>query len=129
MSTQLAFVLRDRDRAEFASVEFRKVCREVAEEIGIKVLGDDWDCGHATVSNKLDEEERRALKPAEIFDLAMRDPHGRIVAAFADLAGFERPERKRLLDAGEKLSRLEDALVGTLGKELAEVVRRKAGLK
>lgn len=129
MTVQLPIPMRDRDRAELAACRVRRVCRAVAEEIGIKVLGDDWGCGHATVTHKLDETERRHLHPAELLDLVLRDRAGRIVAELLDLAGFEPPEPKHVLDAGEKFQRLESALGQTLGADVAEMIFRKAGLR
>lgn len=135
MSAQLPLVMRDSDLAVLHAARVRKLLRSVAEEIGIKALGDDWrsrdgrPVGHATVNHKLAGTEGRNVGLEEFVDLLLRDRLDlRILAALCDLSGCEPPERKRVLEPGEKLERLDGALDDVLGPEVAELVRRKAGL-
>lgn len=128
MSAQLLLAMGDFDRAQLGAARIRRACRTVVEAVGAKTIADAWGCAERAVLLKVDQRERHYLHPEELLDLVLRDRHGRIVAELADVAGYEMPERKRVLEPGEKLARLEATLDEQLGAELAELVRRKAGL-
>lgn len=128
MSAQLPLLMGDMDRAVLGSAKVRRACRLVVDEVGPKLLGDAWRCPEKHVHLKVDQRDRHYLKPEEFVDLVLRDRHGRIMAELADVAGYETPERKRVLEPAEKLQRLDTTLDELLGAEVAELVRRKAGL-
>lgn len=135
MKAQLPLMMRDADRASIVASRLRKTLRVVAEELGLKVLGDDWrnrdgkPVGHATVSNKIDGRERNDLHLDEFIDLLLRDRVGlRILTELAEASGCIVPEHKPAPDPQRDLAKLDSALEETLGAEVAELVRRKAGL-
>jgi hypothetical protein len=127
MPSQLALPMRDRDQAQLVAVKVRSAAKAVVEEIGPKVFAEEWGCSEAQVSAKTGETQRHYLKPAELVQLVLQDRYGRILSVLCDAAGYEMPERKRVLEPAEKLARLEAAVTEALGPELAEVLMRKAG--
>jgi hypothetical protein len=129
MSSQLGLPLRDLDRARLVAIEVRKALASAADRLGRKQLAEDWGVATDTaVSNKLADTGRHRLHLEEALDLLLRDTSLTALAAICEACGCEAPERKRVLDPGEKLARLEAAVAETLGAEVAELVRRKAGL-
>jgi hypothetical protein len=125
---QLPLQLVDYDRAVMGAARVRRECRTVAEEIGPKELAAAWGTTEKIVLLKCDQRDRHYLKPEELADLMLRDRHMRILGVLNDVAGCEPPERKRVLEPGEKLARLDSTLDEMFGADVAELVRRKAGL-
>jgi hypothetical protein len=126
---QLGLPLRDLDRARLVAADVRRELSAVADRLGRKQVADDWGQPNDTaVSNKLADAGRHRLHLEEAIDLILRDSSLGVLAALCEACGCEAPERKRVLEPAEKLARLDSALTETLGAELAEMLRRKAGL-
>jgi hypothetical protein len=125
---QLPLVMRDRDRASLAAVRVREELKAVADKIGRKQLGDEWGCSETSVNGKLGDIGRHRIHLEEVVDLIIRDRDLRVLAELNELSGCEAPERKRVLDPGEKLQRIEEAAGELFGPDVLELLRRKAGL-
>lgn len=125
---QLSLAMRDRDRAEIVATGVRRAITLVADAIGRKQLADDWDCTETNVGNKLNDAPRHPIHLAEVIDLVLRDRDLLILGALTEAAGCEAPERKRVLEPGEKLSRIEAAASELFGPDVLDLLRRKAGL-
>jgi hypothetical protein len=129
MSAQLGLPLRDLDKARLVAIEVRRELAAVADRLGRKAVAEDWKVlSDTVVSNKLVDAGRHRLHLEEAIDLILRDTSLGVLAALCEACGCEAPERKRVLEPAEKLARLDSALTETLGAELAEMLRRKAGL-
>lgn len=127
---QFALPLRDIDWGLLKSAKVREACRVVAKDLGFKRVADLWGLdsagGEAQVSQKLDERERKAMKPHELLILMAVDNRGVILAALCDALGYEMPERKLL--PGSEDQRLVAVLRDMLPAEFFELAQRKAGL-
>lgn len=127
MTAQLILPMRDLDRATMALARLRCAVRSVADQIGIKALAEDWDCSsERKVTDKIEQRDRHYLKPEELIDLILRDRSGQIISELCELAGYDTPERKHLKTEAEKFTSL-DAAIESLGPEVADMLRRKAG--
>ena len=120
--------MRDVDRARLAAIKTREQLKVVADKIGRKQLGEDWSCGETAVSSKLNDIGRHRVHLEEVVDLMLRDRELRILSELCEMCGCEQPERKRVLEPGEKLARFEDAAQELFGSEVLELLKRKAGL-
>lgn len=129
MTSQLVLPLADKDRAIVANARLKVARRAVADRIGHKVLAEVWDCAVTMVADKIEERDRKYLKPVESEYLELHDADGLILAAKCELAGYEMPQRKQTITADEIVRRLPGALRAVLSEELAEVVEHKVGLR
>ncbi len=122
MLGQLLLPMADRDQDALAAARIRLACKAVARELGHKVVAEMWGCDEATVSLKLDEKNRNAIKPAEMVALKRADLRGAIEAA-------EQAELHRPVDAAEVVRRVPGVLRELFAEELAELVERKLGIR
>jgi hypothetical protein len=121
--------MRDHDRSLLASARVREAIKAYGREVGYKALAELWCCDESTVALKIDERSRHYVKPNELLAVLFADLRGSVIAAVCDEAGYERPERKRVLEPAEKLERLTGALGELLGPELLALALKKAGIE
>lgn len=126
---QLTLPMKDSDRWLLLGARVRSAARSVAKAVGYKRVAVIW--GHdpedeAIVSQKLDETNRRAMKPNELLALMGIDDRGVILAAICETLHYEMPERK--IDPGTEEQRIVAAYVEMFGPEVHEVAKRKAGV-
>jgi hypothetical protein len=128
MTRQLELGYNDRERDHRAARRLREELRLVVDVEGAKSVASDLDKGATALLQELADSQRHHLKLADMIAIMRRDRHGEALAVLCDELGYERPTKKRVLEPGEKLERLEAALDQVLGTEAAELVRRRAGV-
>lgn len=137
MSSQLALPMSDPDRAILSSIRVRESCRVVAKAMGYKAVGALWSrsvdgesvaLDEAEVSQRLEETNRKSMKPAHLLALMQRDTEGRILAVLCRELGYEMPERLHQVDDAEAGRRVLRAAESLFPGEVVELLRHKAGL-
>lgn len=121
--------LGDAERADAAGIRVRATVRAYAKRVGYKRVGALWGLGddcEGLVSQKIDEKERRAMKPHELIAVIAADNDGDVIGTICDETGWERPERRVEPATGEE--RLLSAASELFGDEVVELLRRKAGV-
>ena len=99
--------------------------RAIVSAVGLKQVAYDLDRPPSELAHALAERDRHYLRAEWLPYLVTHAPSDRVVALIASWRGLEVQPRKTLTPE-ERLRRLEGALETM--PELAEVVKRKAGL-
>lgn len=99
----------------------------VVQALGPKQVAFDLDVAPSALAHALKERDRHYVRAEWLPYLVTHAPNDAVVALIASWRGLV-VEARPVLTPEQKLARLEAALAESFGADVAELVRRKAGV-
>jgi len=102
MTMQLPLFSRHDEAKRLRRVILR-AARDVAQQVGPKVIAPELDLGPSALMDCIEERERHCLTLKQICEVLAFDDRGVILAALAEATNHEPPIRKPQLDDSARL--------------------------
>ena len=127
MTTQLSLAYDDRWRHPGEWARVMTEAKRVVDDIGLKQAAFDLDIQPSLLSHAVAERERHYLRAEWLIYLVRKDESGKLLAALADVGGWELSRRIELT-SDQRLDRLESAL-RRLPDGVIDAIYRDAGVR